>query len=179
MSSEESDVIDRLVEDARAEGYAQGRRDQAEAGKVRLAMMSDELRMMPEVLVDAYAALCAEALRDGTEGRREDSSPRVKGKPLGWRISSNQTETRAGAKTSGKKGPVGGPEIKSRRMFVLKEKIDRKLRKLAREIESRMAGGTGEMSRKCSRCGKYGEPDWIWCPWDGAAMQSEDHNASR
>lgn len=173
-------LMDRLMEDARATGYAQGREDERLYGRsvvdgVRLALMSDELRMMPEILVDAYAALCVAALSDGTEGKGgRGEEIRVQPRVRAWRTSSNQTETRSGAKASTQKGNAGGPTVKSVRMLALKSLIDRKLRKLAREIESRMAGGTGESARKCSRCGKYGEDNWIWCPWDGAAMQSAD-----
>lgn len=165
------------IEDARAQGYAQGRADQWEMDKVRVTLMSDELRMMPEILVDAYGALVSMCLTDGTEGTKVQDL-RVPPRVRGWRTSSGQTETRGGAKASGKKGGAGGPTVKSARIMALKTSIDRKLRKIAREIENRMAGGIAETPRKCTRCGKYGEDTWIWCPWDGAAMQSEDRNAA-
>ena len=167
------EVIDKVIEDARAEGYAKGREDQRIAGKVPLALMSDELRMMPDVLVDAYAALCAEALSDGTEGMRGEDV-RVPPRLRPWRTSSSQTEVRGLAKAGGKKGPRGGPSIKNAKLLALKSSVDRKLRKIARQIQTDLAGGLSSPPRKCSRCGRFGEDNWNWCPWDGAAMQSED-----
>ena len=170
VSGDEGGVIDSLIEDARAEGYAQGRNE----NRVRLTLMSDELRMLPSVLVDAYAELCVAALSDGMEGSRREEV-RVPPKTRGWRTSSGQTETRGLAKTSSQRDGRGGPTVKSVRLMALKGSVDRKLRKIARQIEIDMAGnGTTESPRKCSRCGKYGEDNWTWCPWDGAAMQSED-----
>lgn len=171
MNRDDETLTDQMIEDARAEGYAKGREDQKNASRVRLALMSDELRMMPELLVDAYAELCSAALSDGTEGSsREDV--RVLPRTLSWRTSSSQTETRGLAHSSGKKGSSGGPNVKSSRLLALKSRVDRQLRKIARQIIADMEGGK-TAPRKCSRCGKYGEDTWVWCPWDGGAMQSD------
>jgi len=60
--------------------------------------------------------------------------------------------------------------------MAVKARVDRKLRALAREIEAELAGGSKGDVRKCTRCGRFGEDNWNWCPWDGAAMESGDHN---
>jgi hypothetical protein len=177
VNDSEESLSDRMIEDARAagyaDGYARGAEAQRRASKIPLALMADELRMMPPLLVDAYMALCISALADGTEGRRGEEL-RVAPKARLWRTNTNTEQTRGVAKATGKKGSVGGPTVKNARLLALKTSIDRKLRKIAREIESRMEGGTGMPARKCSRCGKYGEDNWIWCPYDSAVMQSED-----
>lgn len=169
-------VIDQLLEVMRAEGYAQGVAEGVRKQQVRLRLMADELRMMPEALVDAYGALCVEALKDGTEGGRgEDVRVPPRGRP--WRTTTGQTETRGLAKASSKKGPRGGPSVKSTRLLALKSSVDRKLRKIAREIERDMMRVAKEPPRKCTRCGKYAEDTWNWCPFDGAPTVSEDPHA--
>lgn len=167
-----ADVVQALVEDARARGYAEGRNE----GQVRLALMADELRMMPMPLVEAYGALCVGALSDGMEGRGIVTDLRAKPKTVRSRTSSGQKETRGLAKVSKSPVPRGGADVRSVRLMAAKARVDRKLRALAREIENELEGGKKGDVRKCTRCGKYAEDTWTYCPWDGAPTQSEDRD---
>lgn len=168
-------VVQAMVDDARARGYAEGRNE----GRVRLALMSDETRMLPAALVDAYGTLCVGALSDGMEGRGIVTDLRAKPKTTRSRTSSSQVETRGLAKMAKSPVPRGGADVKSSRLMAVKARVDRKLRGLAREIEKELEGGGKGDVRKCTRCGKYAEDTWNYCPWDGAPTQSEDPKSGR
>ena len=85
------------------------------------------------------------------------------------RVKSSETATRPGAApVKGQKKPtVYLDEVAS----ALKSRVDRKLRRLARE----MAGGEAQPLRRCTgaRCRKWCEADWIWCPWCGSATSDD------
>jgi len=169
--TDEEGLIDRAIEDARAEGFAAGR----ESARVRLALLADELRMMPTIWVDAYGMLCSAALSDGLEGRGADPNPKVKPKVVRARTSTGQTEVR-GLATRGKSPlPKGGADVRSIRLMAVKTRIDRRLRTLAREIRDELEGRKNAGAvRRCTRCKKFGEDSWSWCPYDGAPMESAD-----
>lgn len=168
-------VVKAMVEDARARGYAEGRNE----GQVRLALMSDETRMLPGALVDAYGTLCVGALSDGMEGNGIVRDLRAKPKTTRSRTSTGQTETRGLAKASKSPVPRGGADVRSIRLMAAKSRVDRKLRSIAREIEKELEGGGKGDVRKCTRCGKFAEDTWNYCPWDGAPTQSEDPKSGR
>lgn len=161
-------LIQKLVDDAYARGYA----DRGVDALVRLRLLSDELRLLPEVLVDAYAQLAMAAMSDGMQGHGYDGDPRVKPKVRRVRTSTGQKETRGLA--AGARGYASRVGVASVRMLALKDRIDRKLRSLAREIRREMTGGGRGEIRKCRKCGRFGEETWAFCPWDRAEMESED-----
>lgn len=167
----DDDIRSREIEDARAEGYAAG----AAATKVRLALLADELRMMPNVWVEAYGALCSASFTDGLEGRGANQNPYVSPKVTRVRTRTGETETR-GLATRGKAPfPKGGVEARSERLMATKSRIDRRLRTLAREIRDELDGRKQAGAvRKCTRCKRFGEETWSWCPYDGAPMESAD-----
>lgn len=172
MTSDD-DVRAREIEDARAEGYARGMEQGQATARVRLGLLADELRMMPTVWVSAYGALCVSALSDGLEGRGGPDNPYTRPKVLRVRTRTSETEVR-GLATRGKAPfPKGGVEVRSERLMALKSRVDRRLRTLAREIRRELADETS-IPRKCTRCKKYGEESWSWCPFDGAPMESDD-----
>lgn len=169
-------VREREIEDARAEGYARGVEQGSATARVRLALLADELRMMPSVWVDAYGLLAAGALSDGLEGRGVDSNPKVKPKVTRVRTKTSEVETRGLASRTKASTPQGGAEVRSLRLLSLKGRIDRRLRSLAREIQTELEGKKNAGAvRRCTRCKKFGEDTWNWCPYDGAAMESDDH----
>jgi len=168
----EDDLVrQREIEDARAEGYAAGR----ENAKVKLTFLSDELRMMPAVWVEAYGALIAGALSDGLEGRRVSDNPPVKPKVVRVRTKTSQVETRGLASRAKPSRPPSSGGVRSERLLALKSRIDRRLRVLAREIRNEIEGRENvNVVRRCTKCKKYGEDTWAWCPYDGSPMQSDD-----
>lgn len=172
----EDEVRRREIEDARAEGFASGVEQGSATARVRLALLADELRMMPSVFVERYGALVTGALSDGLEGKRTDSSPKVNPRLTRVRTKTSQVETRGLASRTKANTPQGGPEVRSLRLLALKGRIDRRLRSLAREIQTELESRkSAESVRRCTRCKRFGEDTWSWCPYDGAIMQSDDH----
>jgi hypothetical protein len=150
--------------------YAEGFRDGA---AVRVAWAADELRMMPAVFVDAYGALWEASLRHpqgslGGPGGDIRVVPRVNTA----RTSSGQSLTRRGAHPEGKSGGSERDIVVSERMLREKGRVDRKLRKLAREVEGVLRGETKKTSGgRCWGCGRMTEGEWRYCPWDGVKVQ--------
>jgi hypothetical protein len=92
------------------------------------------------------------------------------------RVSTNQTETRGGA-SSGKKlaGASTKDTISSDRALEQLRKVDRRLRTLARDMAMYIGGDEARGSvRRCSRCKRYGDGDWLYCPRDAAPMEEVD-----
>lgn len=137
----------------------------------RLALASDEARMLPASFVDAYGALWEASLRhpQGTlapDYRETVVAPRVKGP----RTSTGQTETRGVAKRERKSGRSVDPVL-SHRLLRAKARVDRKLRKLTREIMDVLEGGTLKAEvKRCPKCQRWGEEEWVFCPREGAML---------
>ena len=93
------------------------------------------------------------------------------------RTSSGQTETRGGAH-AGKK-LVGASEktiVTNDRALEQLRKIDRRLRTLAKDMAV-FLGAKEHMAtvvRRCSVCKRFGEVEWVYCPWDGKPMEELD-----
>jgi len=137
----------------------------------RVALAADELRMLPGAFVDAYGALWGASLRhpQGTlasDYRETVVAPRVKRA----RTSTGQTETRGLAKGSRKSGRSVDPVV-SLRYLREKARIDRKLRKITREIEAVLSGGRGlTVVKRCPKCQRFGDEEWVFCPREGAML---------
>jgi hypothetical protein len=149
------------------DGYDQGVAD----SRARVALAADELRMLPGAFVDAYGALWGASLRhpQGTlasDYRETVVAPRVKRA----RTSTGQTETRGLAKGSRKSGRSVDPVV-SLRYLREKARIDRKLRKITREIEAVLSGGRGlTVVKRCPKCQRFGDEEWTFCPREGAML---------
>lgn len=93
------------------------------------------------------------------------------------RVSTNQTETRGGA-SGGKKlaGSSTKDTISSDMALEQLRKVDRRLRTIAREMAVFLGGEQmrGGSVRRCSRCKRYGDGDWLYCPRDAAPMEEVD-----
>ena len=65
--------------------------------------------------------------------------------------------------------PVGS--IKDRAAYELKNRMDRRLRRIATEMEDFLAGGDARGTvNVCTRCGRIGEDGWAYCPACGHEM---------
>jgi hypothetical protein len=155
-------------------GFAEGQCSDGGGGVRRAVLLSDEARMLPAVLLGAYSRLWAAALRQpgstvGPDTRGMYGRHRVKGP----RTSTGQSEAMSGTGAKRAVNVSQGGVVKSERWLALKGRVDRKLRKVAREIMEEMQGGTGRLKtvRRCVGCKKYGESDWSWCPFDGKRME--------
>jgi hypothetical protein len=158
-----------------------------EAGEVKRVLISsglglsaselgDEvLRSMPEKFVFAYELLWLSAFGRSVGGRSSGGvvEPNVVSKARRvTRVSTNQTETRGGAKAGGMQGLSDRDVISNEIALEKKRRIDRKLRALARDIRSFISRETDRAgNRRCSSCKRFGDDEWVYCPWDGRPME--------
>lgn len=142
----------------------------------RVGMVGGELpvelmRALPESFVERYSMLALRVYEAERHGRAEGEG-RV-GTARVTRLSTGQTETRGGAKSTGKRAGVNERQVlPSMAALAYKSKVDRKLRKIAREMAVWLKdGGTRQSVRRCVRCCRFGEEGWSYCPTDGQPMQ--------
>jgi len=131
---------------------------------------AEVLLLLPEDFVRAYESLYTEVV-----GLKRDVNPdtaRAKAK-YEVRVSTGQQPTMhsvggAGGSGFGPRSPVSSDEAQS-----LKARVDRKLRKITRELTR----GERAMPRRCTgkNCRKWADPDWAWCPY--CRSQTEDVTA--
>jgi len=160
-----TDEEERRLASMRVRGMEPGR-------VVRVEGVDEDRAFLPPDLERAYAALCGEALVQPGAAYVGDPIEKAKGRMV-TRVSTGQTETRGGAKGSRKSG--GSKDfIRSEAAFNEKSRIDRKLRKLTREIKAwlRDSHEARDDVRRCTVCRKFGEPEWLYCPRDGKPMES-------
>lgn len=127
-----------------------------------------------EVLVHRGLVITGGAARGG---RGYDESVIVgAGKGVGGMgaVRSGEVERRIGAGGgSGGKGGAGSgkPVIRSEEAVLYRRKVDRKLRRLAKETIAWIETGKAlKTVRKCTgrKCGRFAEEDWVFCPRCGA-----------
>lgn len=129
------------------------------------------LYMLPQEFVRGYEDLFHRALVvPGDRGRGESDAREAElGKARG----------KAARKAGGRAGR-GGFEVRNTRALGEKERIDRKLRGLARTMRDSANAGTGkEQVVRCGEggtvedvrgCGKWLEKGWKWCPYCGRSQ---------
>lgn len=140
--------------------------------KINFGVERELLELMPRGFVDAYEGLITELYSGGslgTAGSTDADSARAGVGGTRWRTSTNQTETGGGARSAGVDGSQRSV-IRDGRLLVLKEKIDRQLRKLARDITSPGVAAT----RQCTGCRRFCDSTWSWCPWCGKRTEEID-----
>lgn len=158
-------------------------------------------QMLPEAFASAYEALYVSAFRDGDVdgggdgGRsshpmsgRGDEIGRATGKVGEGRVrrvrdSTNQVDV-VGTKVKSGSGRSGGGKdsaktsafLRNERMLHEKEKVDKRLRRMAREIVAMLDGsGVKNEQRRCTgRCRRLGQTDWMYCPHCGGPMAEVD-----
>ena len=140
--------------------------------KRKVALPSVDLTaLLPEDFVFRYELLCMRVfgravLSRGGSGDRVV----VHGARRVTRVSTGQTETRGGARRNGVVH-TDGVEVNDAALR-MKRRIDRKLRLLARDMKAWMGDDNARAGvRRCSRCNRYAEDTWTFCPWDGAPTE--------
>lgn len=165
-----------------------------------LAKGFDELsRMVPEAFAEAYQRVWDEAYRDGgidasggghplsgaagalgKEGGTGVDSGRLAG---GWRINSGKEDlvgkSSGPGKSSSKAVGKTSRTLKSEKAFKLKARLDKRLRKMAREIMAELDGRSVKAAghRVCAgKCKKFGDYEWSYCPNCGGMMREVEED---
>jgi hypothetical protein len=82
----------------------------------------------------------------------------------------------AGGQGRGKGVPLGvGGVVVDEEALAFKAGVDRKIRKLTREMENwlvrRSSNREENVVRRCKKCRRFGEESWQFCPFDGREME--------
>lgn len=126
-------------------------------------------RLTPAPFLEAYQLLHDETYGTGAIFQ-DDSVIHGTGKAQRGRIRSDAVETRGGAVQKKKLSASQKNVIKSQRAFNEKTKIDKRLRKIGKEIYdwlNKENQKPTEYWTRCSKCKKHTEDDWQFCPRDG------------
>ena len=127
---------------------------------------------IPEAIVDAYETLYlavygSDALRIG-----DDNAIHGSGKAERGRTRSDQIETRGGAIQKKKLSASRKDVIKHGPSYAYKVKVDKRLRKMAKEIQAFVARvEVPNGYYRCTACKRIGEDDWKHCPRCGELME--------
>lgn len=154
------------------------------------------LRGLPDVFSTAFERLIVLIYTDKARlaglgsGKSEVDLPGV-GKGSGGlgAVRSETPDIRSVHRTPGGGGASGGGDVPLRSEVALRYKstVDRKLRRMGREIRYFVDGlerrgprgggmtGVAKPMRKCvGKCKKFGDADWVYCPWCGGPMSELD-----
>lgn len=105
---------------------------------------------------------------------------RTYGTGAGARIVSERAEA-----VAGRKGRIARPEragptastrtvVRDHQSFGFKRRVDKRLRKIAGEINLFLAGGgDARVVKRCEGCGRMGEDEWTYCPRCGRTLKTE------
>jgi hypothetical protein len=143
-------------------------------GLMGVDVAREVLRLLPSGFLREYEGLCLRAFSplNGVSQGSPDAAVAA-ARPTRARTSTGQTETRGGAHNHKRQGLSTRGVIKSEAAVMLKRRIDRKLRQLARDIRAEEDQPRNEM-RRCTRCRTFAEGDWLYCPRDGAPTEQVD-----
>lgn len=133
-------------------------------------------RYVPKGFLLCYEILVCRGLVLGGGGRGYDETVEVgSGRPVGGLGTprSGVTERRLTAGV-GRRGSSGAAVIRDEAAVSYRASVDRKLRKIAREMSAWLEEGPRGKKAvyRCTgkKCGKYAEPEWNFCPTCGAAV---------
>lgn len=136
------------------------------AGLSLRSVAAEVLLYLPTDFSSAYEELWLKAHGQGI--LEEAEKLRVNSKRVEGRTKSDGVDTMAPAKDGKKRGAERTLGHKDEKALATKQRVDRKLRKIAREIR-----GEVSIPRRCTKpsCRKYADADWTHCPYDGAATE--------
>jgi hypothetical protein len=135
----------------------------------------DVLGAFPEGFIFKYELLWLTAFGRSVTGLQRSETVGRSGAKRITRVSTSQVETRGGAR-KGKGSGKGGVDISDESALVMKGRVDRKLRAIARDIENFMNGqGRDVYGRRCAgKCKRFGDGQWSYCPNCGGRMEELD-----
>lgn len=147
-------------------------------GDARAEEGAELLRHLPKGFVEAYERACDEAYaRERTEGVGDASV--IRG--LENRVSRTSSGQTVGAVPAARRGQGRRSGLNTRsvlkgseRALRVKRDVDKKLRRLARDIVEELAGlSSAKTTNRCKHCGRVGDESWRYCPADGKEMAIE------
>lgn len=164
------------------------RLSEGDSGRRKLVIVDGEiagvvLGFLPKKFVFFYELLAdlayGERRLDASGAMAPSEGGRQKVKKSNGRTSTNGVDKTLAASGRGKSKNHGEIQFKDERAVDFRRLVDRKLRRIAREIEEFLAGGDGSSlrsgKRRCSgRCGKIGDPEWMFCARCGGPMMEVD-----
>lgn len=163
----ESLVFRQRLQKALSQG---GLNDRAVAAEVLLLLPGEFLDLYEELWLRMWRAPGASG---GVNVGDENAEVPVAVK---WRVNTTEQETRGTASPKGRGSTSKGLGVKDVRAQATKEWVDRKLRKIARELRDRLTDDGTVGVRRCTgpRCRKLAEDTWNWCPFCGAPTEQWD-----
>jgi len=123
-------------------------------------------RLTPAAFLEAYELLYVETYGSGAIFQ-DDNAIHGAGKAQRGRVKSDAVETRGGAVQKKKLSASQKNVIKSQRAFNQKTKIDKRLRKMGKEIFdylNKEQATQPNFFMRCSKCKKHAEDEWQFCP---------------
>lgn len=155
----------RLADYLRSNGLS----ERAVAAEVLLLLPSEFLDLYEELYLRVWGAPGMSGLHVGDPNAEKPTAVK-------WRVKSSQVETRGAANKKGGGSTAKGLGVKDARAQATKEWVDRKLRKLGRELRMRMSSDDAGMSamRRCTgaRCRRLADSEWNYCPACGAPTEN-------
>jgi hypothetical protein len=147
----------------------------------------DVWKMIPPAFIEAYEALWVGCFKNDVHplsGSGEEVGRSTGAGSIRWRTNSGQVDT-VGTKVKSGSGRSGGGKtvgktsaaLRDERLFREKGLIDKRLRRLARDILAILdpKGAQVERQRRCTgSCKRLGQSDWLFCPNCGGPMAETD-----
>lgn len=127
-------------------------------------------RLTPAAFLEAYELLFIETYGSGAIVQ-DDNHIHGTGKAHRGRTKSSDVETRGGAVQKKKLASSQKNVIKSQRAFNHKTRIDKRLRKMGKEILdilNKEQATNPQFYMRCSKCKKHAEDEWEFCPRCGS-----------
>lgn len=137
----------------------------AAAGVPHAQLSLDVLYYLPKGFLDAYAELFTRAVKaDGGESARNDAQQQQAG------VGKAAGPGAKPAKKRYKKTFV----VQDEKMLLVKTMVDKRLRNLAREMQTLLAGGDVEVATEmCVSCHTIVKSSWRYCPHCGKHQARE------
>jgi hypothetical protein len=131
--------------------------------------------MLPDSFTNAYELLFIRIYGSGGASVQDADTVTAPARRI-TRLSTSATETRGAAKSGGRKQGVSTKTVvRDNRALAAKEAVDRKLRRIARELSASLSGrdDVPAIVRRCTgpSCRKWAEDGWVWCPWCRSATE--------
>lgn len=151
-------LVDAMNELTPSRGYDQRNNSR----KREVQVTGDDL--LPDAIRHAYTTLYS--LCYGSSGTIMGDPNAEAIVPREWFTKSDQQQTRGVAKQGSRKYSSSVRSvIKNERALELKKRVDKRLRKLAKDIYTEWeTGGVDEENYKCWSCHKIAQREWKWCP---------------